>query len=103
LTAGLSIAIQGILETHGSAHPTVLLFAGAAVVSGILLLIGLWTPVVAILGTFLELWLVFSQTGLQGAPIVLVGVTAGLAMLGPGAWSIDSYLFGRKCIEFPDR
>jgi putative oxidoreductase len=78
-------------------------FAAGAVVSGILVLVGLWTPFAAILGTFLELCLVFSRTGFEGTPILLAALTASLAMLGPGAWSIDGRLFGRRRIEFPDR
>jgi hypothetical protein len=30
-----------------------------------------------------------------------LGVT--LAMLGPGAWSVDARLFGRKRIQIPQR
>lgn len=76
--------------------------AVAAVVSGVFLVIGLWTPVAAMMGTFLQLWLVLSRTGYDGKPILLAGLTASLAMLGPGAWSIDGRLFGRKRIEFPE-
>ena len=32
-----------------------------------------------------------------------VALGAALAMLGPGAWSVDALLFGRKRIDFHDR
>jgi hypothetical protein len=35
--------------------------------------------------------------------ILLGTLGAALAMLGPGAWSIDARLFGRKYIDIPER
>jgi putative oxidoreductase len=79
------------------------IIAGIAVTSGAFVLAGLWTPVAASLGTLLELWIVFSRTGYEGVPILLAALAASLVMLGPGAWSVDACLFGRRRIEFPDR
>lgn len=103
LTAGLPLVIQGILEFRAASQSAMIAFAAGTAASGILVLIGLWTPFAAILGTLLELCLVFCRTGFEGTPIVLAALTASLAMLGPCAWSIDGRLFGRKRIEFPDR
>ena len=36
-------------------------------------------------------------------PIALAVLGAVLAMVGPGAWSIDARLFGRKHINISDR
>jgi putative oxidoreductase len=80
-----------------------LMLAGAAVMSGLLVLAGLWTPVAASVGALLELWIVVSRTGLEGTPIFLTAIAASLAMLGPGAWSVDARLFGRRRIDFPDQ
>jgi hypothetical protein len=41
-------------------------------------------------------WAVFSRTGDPCALILLAAVGVALAMLGPGAWSIDALLFGRR-------
>jgi uncharacterized membrane protein YphA (DoxX/SURF4 family) len=72
----------------------------AAAIGGIFLLVGLWTPVMGTLLAIDELWIAFSsnssQRGGQWIQILLAVVTAGVAMLGPGAWSIDARLFGRK-------
>jgi putative oxidoreductase len=73
------------------------LFASAG---GIFLLAGMWTPVVAALIAIDELWIAFSvqaspQDG-QWIHILLAVLTAAVAMLGPGAWSIDSRRFGRQ-------
>jgi uncharacterized membrane protein YphA (DoxX/SURF4 family) len=69
-----------------------LLGAGA----GILLLFGLWTPVVGTLIAVIELWVTITHASDPWISIVLgtLGVTA--AMIGPGAWSLDARLFGRK-------
>jgi putative oxidoreductase len=34
---------------------------------------------------------------------LLAVMCAGLAMLGPGAWSVDAYLFGRRRFDIGDR
>jgi len=70
--------------------------------AGILLLVGLWTPVVGAVIAASELWIVFSG-GDPSLPIVLAILGATLAMIGPGAWSIDARLFGRKHFEIPER
>jgi putative oxidoreductase len=69
--------------------------------AGILLLAGLWTPVGGALVTIVELWVVSSHAGDPSVPLMLATLGATLAMIGPGAWSIDARLFGRKHIEPP--
>jgi hypothetical protein len=46
-----------------------------------------------------ELWIVFTGVGDPAVPIVLATLGGTAAMIGPGAWSIDAQLFGRKHIE----
>jgi putative oxidoreductase len=70
--------------------------------AGILLLAGLWTPVTGILMTIMEAWIAFSLPASAALPAVLAVLGASLAMIGPGAWSLDAWLFGRKHIEPPD-
>jgi putative oxidoreductase len=103
LTAAFPLVIRGISEIRGASQSATLVLAGVAVTSGTLVGVGLWTPVAAVLGTFLELWLVYSRTSSVETPLLLAGLTASIAMLGPGAWSIDGRLFGRKRIEFRDQ
>ena len=68
-------------------------------VAGILLLAGLWTPVAGVLVVLVEGWIAYSTPGSPWAPIMLAAFGASLAMVGPGAWSIDARLFGRKRID----
>jgi uncharacterized membrane protein YphA (DoxX/SURF4 family) len=74
--------------------------AGAA--AGLMLLGGLWTPVVGTLAGVLEVWIGFTQPGTHPFAIFLAGLGLSLAMIGPGAWSIDARLYGRKQILPPE-
>jgi putative oxidoreductase len=38
---------------------------------------------------------------IDGRPAALAVIGLSLAMLGPGSWSIDARLFGRKRIDLP--
>ena len=70
---------------------------------GILLLLGLWTPIA---GTLVALIAIGRALMLPGDFLVsvLLGTTgAALAMLGPGLWSVDARLFGWKRLESPRR
>jgi putative oxidoreductase len=69
---------------------------------GLLLLVGLWTPVAGILVAIMEAWIAFLLPASAALPAVLAALGASLALIGPGAWSLDARLFGRKHIEPPD-
>jgi uncharacterized membrane protein YphA (DoxX/SURF4 family) len=71
--------------------------------AGILLLVGLWTPVVGTVVAVLEIWIAFFVAGDPVVPILLATLGATLAMIGPGAWSVDALLFGRRRIGTPGR
>ena len=65
-----------------------------------MLLAGLWTPVVGALIALDQLWIAFCvipspQDG-HCIHILLAVQTAAVAMIGPGAWSMDARRFGRK-------
>ena len=84
---------------HGMPHhgslALLVIDSGAA----LLLLVGLWTPFVGAVIACCELWVVVSGTGELWPPLVLATLGATLAMIGPGAWSLDALLFGRKQIS----
>lgn len=84
------------LRSGPAVGPTVLnVLAG---IVGILLLVGLWTPVA---GTLLVVIASLSAFLHQADPwncVFLGALGAGLALVGPGAWSVDAYLFGWKRI-----
>jgi putative oxidoreductase len=74
--------------------------------AGILLLVGLWTPVAGTLAAIVKVWIAllryFSHSGDPWIAILQAVLSAVLAMVGPGAWSIDARLFGRKRIDMPE-
>jgi putative oxidoreductase len=70
-----------------------------ATCGGILLLVGLWTPVVGTLIAVVELWIALNNASDPWIPIMLATLGGTAAMIGPGAFSIDARLFGRKRIE----
>ncbi|MGD1093882.1 MAG: hypothetical protein ABSB35_18080 [Bryobacteraceae bacterium] len=70
--------------------------------AGALLLVGLWTPLAGSLLAIAELWIAFTHPGNPFVSVILAVLGASLAMVGPGAWSIDARLFGRKHIHTQD-
>jgi putative oxidoreductase len=91
---GATAAFHCALTALGSrSTPLWAVLEGAA---GVLLCAGLWTPIGGIVLSVLAVWSAFSGNGDLWAHILLATMGAALAMLGPGAWSIDARLFGRK-------
>lgn len=101
LLAGGALINGGIAATGAGAYPSLgLQSVGAA--AGLLILGGLWTPVVGVLAGMVEAWIAFTQPGTQSMAIMLAGLGISLAMIGPGAWSIDARLYGRKQLVPPE-
>lgn len=102
LGAGIPLIYFSVASLTGAdtAQPSRVALDAVGAVGGILLLIGLWTPIAGAAVALTQLVLLFSQPfSKQIYPFVhlfLPVLGAALAMLGPGAWSIDARLFGRK-------
>ena len=99
LITAIALLHYGILYFEEAPYSSlsVLHLIGAG--TGILLLVGLWTPMVGTLVAIIELSIAFSNTRDPWISIILASLGATLAMIGPGAWSIDARLFGRKHFE----
>jgi uncharacterized membrane protein YphA (DoxX/SURF4 family) len=97
--AGMLLIHDGIAGPLRTPQFIPIIRESLAVGAGMLLLAGLWTPVAAMLAAILELWIVFSRADDLRIALLLATLGAALAMLGPGAWSVDARLFGRRRIE----
>ena len=64
-----------------------------------LFLVGLWTPFVGTLIAVIELWTAVTHVSDPWISIMLATISATSAMLGPGAFSIDAVLFGRRHLD----
>lgn len=96
------MVVQGVSALLAAPALGAVVFQTLSIGLGILLLAGLWTPVVGTLVAAEALWNVFSS-GHPWRWIMLATLGAALALIGPGAWSIDAHLFGWKRLEIRDR
>jgi uncharacterized membrane protein YphA (DoxX/SURF4 family) len=102
---------HGILCLQSSDRVTLVVSASFALLllSGICLLIGFLTPILSILACLESLGIAFSWGPLQLlttfesklALFPIIVIAAAIALLGPGAFSLDARLFGWKEIVIP--
>ena len=67
--------------------------------AGMLFLVGLWTPFVGGLIAAAEFWIAASHFSDPWISIMLATFGGTVAMLGPGAFSVDARLFGRRHLD----
>jgi putative oxidoreductase len=83
-----------------SPEPALLLIHGLTIITVTLLIAGLWTPVAGTAQAAILIYSNFPDTAAADpSPMLWAAVGLCVAMLGPGASSVDSRLFGRKRIE----
>ena len=98
LVVRASLRLWSDLPPMNVTIPAVLLMG-----AGILLIAGLWTPIVGTSIALIEIWKVLTVAGDKWVWLLLGTAAVALAMLGPGRWSIDARLFGWRRIEAPPR
>jgi putative oxidoreductase len=70
----------------------------ASLVVAVLLLVGLATPVTGTIDAAIQVGVMILDKRYDSWCMMAVALGIALAMLGPGAWSLDARVFGRKRI-----
>ncbi len=107
--AGGTFLAQGLLSLTSHSHPAVSLIVAGLVLAltGAFMLIGFLTPIVSPFGAVQCVVILFgfpAQCGLLTSNLVLlrlIAVCLAIALIGPGAFSLDARLFGWKEIVIP--
>ena len=74
-----------------------------AACAGLLLFVSLWTPIAGTVVALVEIWIPLSSPAHLKIPVLIGSLSAALAMLGPGARSLDALVFGRKRLALRER
>ncbi len=98
LATGIALLHNAITLLNETAATGLIVTETAGAVLGIFIMAGLWTPVAGALVAAVELRIALADSGNPWISIMLAVFGGTLAMIGPGAWSIDAQLFGRKHI-----
>ena len=88
---------DSIIGWNGGGAPFIPVALGIA---AILLVLGLFTPAISLIGAVLEAVkaIPFSLAGWP-IPFLIGSVLGAIAILGPGAYSLDAFMFGRRKIK----
>jgi putative oxidoreductase len=97
--AGGGLVYSGFREVRSARDFAEATIPTLSAAGGVLLVAGLYTPLAGIAAAALELWIAFSRTGSGWEHVRMAGLALCLAMIGPGAWSVDARLFGRRQIN----
>jgi hypothetical protein len=98
----LSVVISGFATGPGAAlQASWWLYAGLGL-TGLALCIGVFTPIFSALSLAIQLWQLMLYGNELGQRAEGILIATALSLLGPGAFSVDSYRFGRRRVRFPE-
>jgi uncharacterized membrane protein YphA (DoxX/SURF4 family) len=97
VAAGFSLLGVDYMTSGLGDVATVSLRCGALAVA-VLLLLGFGTPFAAVGAAVIQLSIMTLDRQYSSSAVIATALGVALAMLGPGAWSLDARVFGRKRI-----
>ena len=96
LAAGFSLL--GVDMTSGLGDVATVLLRCVAIAAAVLLLLGFGTPFAAVGEAVIQVGIMALDGRYNSSAVISTALGVALAMLGPGAWSLDARVFGRKRI-----
>jgi putative oxidoreductase len=99
IALALPVATDGLFMLLGVQNPWSVAVGLVSILASALVLLGLWTPFAAAILCLAQLSTLFLGGFDLQTQISRAAIAVSLVMLGPGAWSIDRRLFGRKRID----
>jgi putative oxidoreductase len=106
LLTGAALIAFGISGIREGPPPVAVALQIIDIAAAILLLVGAFTPLAGVLAAAAKVWIAISQfSSNSGDPWITLAqaiLATVLAMIGPGAWSIDARRYGRKHIDLSE-
>jgi len=99
IAVGASLIMKGLERFQAGETPAALILRLLEIADGALLFAGLWTPIAGSLVIGLAIWQTVLHHENPYPGILLAAMGAALALVGPGALSLDAWLFGWKRID----
>jgi uncharacterized membrane protein YphA (DoxX/SURF4 family) len=101
LIVGIALLYRGVEALHSAPTLRFSIVCVLTIIAGFLLLIGLRTSLAGTVLAATEAWRAVALPGDPWVHLLLGALAAAVAMIGPGAWSMDAHLSGWKRIEVP--
>ena len=103
VAAALTLGADVLTALHGGSSVASSLYYAAMGLLGLLLLAGFRTPIAGGLVALAALGNAIAQPQDRWCWLIFAALAAALALLGPGAWSVDARRYGWRRLEIPDR
>jgi len=91
--------MDGVTRLSDGTIDITLLLGLWSCLAGLLMLVGFLTPISALFQAIIENLRAFNGSTLHADHLIQASIGISLLMLGPGGWSIDARLYGRKRID----
>jgi putative oxidoreductase len=102
IVAASGLVTEAVLWLQPPIAPGYAMLAVAEVLFIVLLILGLWTIAAAILTLLLQTAELLANHPAIELHLMRASLELCIALLGPGEWSLDARLFGRKRVEIRD-